>query len=84
MYRVALPITMPSDRAALEVALRGCAQPQPTARMVFIRDALTLDHLWVSPSLRQAVAAHPRLSLQEEVPLEFTGEGIMRLPWALA
>ncbi|RIK34165.1 MAG: hypothetical protein DCC55_33610 [Chloroflexi bacterium] len=84
MFRVALPITMPSDRAALEVALRGCAQPQPAARMVFIRDTLTLDHLYVSPNLRRAVEEHPRLSIQEEVPLEFTADGVMRLPWALA
>lgn len=84
MFRVSLPITMPSDRAALEVALRGCAQPQASARMVFIRDTLTLDQLYVSPSLRQAVAEHPRLSIQEEVPLQFTADGVMRCPWALA
>jgi hypothetical protein len=83
MFRVALPITMPSDRAALEVALRGCAQPQPAARMVFIRDTLTVDHLWVSPNLRQAVEEHPRLSILEETPLEFTANGVMRCPWAL-
>lgn len=83
MFRVSLPITMPSDRAALEVALRGCAQPQPDARMVFIRDTLTVDHLWVSPNLRQAVEDHPRLSILEETPLEFTATGVMRCPWAL-
>jgi hypothetical protein len=84
MFRVALPITMPSDRAALEVALRGCARPWDGARMVFIRDTLTLDHIWVSPNLRQAVEEHPRLSIQEEAPLQFTADGVMRCPWALA
>jgi hypothetical protein len=83
MYRVALPITMPSDCAALEVALRGCARPWEAARMVFIRDTLTLDHLWVSPNLRQAVEEHPRLSIQEETPLEFAANGAMRCPWSL-
>jgi hypothetical protein len=83
MFRVALPITMPSDRAALEVALRGCARPWDRARMVFIRDTLTLDHIWVSPNLRQAVEEHPRLSIQEEAPLQFTADGVMRCPWAL-
>ena len=33
---------------------------------------------------RRAVEEHPRLSIQEEVPLEFSAEGVMRLPWALA
>jgi hypothetical protein len=83
MFRVALPITMPSDRATLEVALRGCARPWEAARMVFIRDTLTLDHIWVSPNLRQAVEEHPRLSIQEEAPLQFTADGVMRCPWAL-
>ena len=83
MFRVSLPITMPDDKRALEVALRGCAQPQADARMVFIRDTLTVDHLWVSPNLRQAVEEHPRLSILEEVPLEFAIDGRMLCPWSL-
>ncbi len=84
MFRVSLPITMPDDKRALEVALRGCAQPQADARMVFIRDTLTVDQLWVSPNLRQAVEEHPRLSLIEEVPLQFGVDGAMLCPWKLA
>jgi len=84
MFRVSLPITMPDDKRTLEVALRGCAQPQADARMVFIRDTLTVDHLWVSPNLRQAVEEHPRLSILEEVPLEFASDGRMLCPWPLS
>ncbi len=69
MFRTSLPITMPDDRRAIMAALRGCAYPPETARMVFIRDTLTLDKLFVSPSLRQAVEEHPRLSLAGEIPL---------------
>ncbi|MEX1018886.1 MAG: hypothetical protein WDZ49_04470 [Litorilinea sp.] len=83
MWRVSLPITMPDDKRTLEVALRGCAEPQATARMVFIRDTLTLDEIWVSPSLRQAVEDHPRLRVLEEVPLSFAADGTMLSPWAL-
>lgn len=83
MFRVSLPITMADDRRALSVALRGCAMPQESARMVFIRDTLTLDKLWVSPSLRQAVLAHPRLTLVDEVPLAFDDAGAMVSPWRL-
>lgn len=83
MFRVSLPITMADDRRALSVALRGCAMPQDAARMVFIRDTLTVDKLWVSPSLRQAVLEHSRLTLVGEVPLAFDAVGTMTSPWAL-
>jgi len=84
MYRVSLPITMPDDRRALQVALRGCAMPPDQARMVFIRDTLTLDHFFVSPSLRQAVLDHPRLTLADEIPMNFGTAGNMLNPWALS
>lgn len=84
MFRVSLPITMADDKRALQVALRGCAMPQTEARMVFIRDTLTVDKLYVSPSLRQAVLDHPRLTLVEEVPLSFGAAGNMTSPWALS
>jgi hypothetical protein len=84
MHRVSLPITMADDRRTLEVALRGCGQQQETARLVFIRDTLTLDNMWVSPSLRGVVEEHPRLTLVDEVPLGFDAEGLMTAPWQLA
>lgn len=83
MFRASLPITMPDDRRALRVAVRGCAQPPETARLVFIQDTLHVDRLWVSPSLREQVEAHPQLTLSDEVPLAFTEQGMMRSPWQL-
>lgn len=83
MQRVSLPITMAGDRQALEVSLRGCGRSPDTARLVFIQDTLTLDRLWVSPNLRQAVETHPRLAVVDEVPLRFSPEGVMLSPWAL-
>jgi hypothetical protein len=83
MWRVSLPITLPDDRRALQVAIRGCAMPPDAARMVFIRDTLTLDEIWVSPSLRQAVEDHPRLSIVEEIPLSFSDRGALQAPWRL-
>ncbi|MEZ4725744.1 MAG: hypothetical protein R3E79_01265 [Caldilineaceae bacterium] len=68
MYRTSLPLTMPDDKAALQVALRGCARPWADARMVFIQDTLTLDHIWVSPNLRKDVEAHPRRHHQRRDP----------------
>jgi hypothetical protein len=82
LQRVHLPITMADDRRALQVAMRGCKRPPDVAGMVFIRDTLTLDRLWVSPSLRAEVEAHPRLSIVDESPLAFA-DGLMTSPWAL-
>lgn len=84
MQRSALPLTMADDRRAIAAALRGCAQPQETARMVFMRDSLTLDHLWISPSLREQIEAHPRLQIVDESALEFDESGAMTAPWTLS
>ncbi len=84
MFRVSLPITMPDDMRALHVAVRGCATGFEEPRMVFMRDTLTVDKLWVSPNLRQAVEDHPRLTIVDEVPLAFGKQGNMRSPWALS
>ncbi len=83
MWRVSMPITMADDRRALQVAIRGCARPPEAARMVFIRDTLALDRLWVSPNLRQAVNEHPRLKIVDEVPFTFGEHGNMVSPWSL-
>jgi hypothetical protein len=83
MFRVSLPITMPDDRRALQVAVRGCAQPPQAARMVFMQDTLHVDRLWVSPSLYQQVDAHPQLTAVNEVPLTINERGVMIAPWQL-
>jgi hypothetical protein len=81
MQRVNMPITMPDDRRALEVAMRGCARTPEETRMVFIRDTLTVDRLWVSQNMRAQVEAHPRLQIVEETPLQFDMNGLMLNPW---
>ncbi|MDX1521309.1 MAG: DUF2088 domain-containing protein [Anaerolineae bacterium] len=81
--RANLPLVMPSDQKAIQAAIRGCGQPQAKARVVYIQDTLTLDRLWVSPSLRPLVEANPRLTLIEEVPLSFDANGMMASPWEM-
>jgi hypothetical protein len=83
MFRVSLPITMPDDQRALQVAVRGCAQPAEAARIVFIQDTLHVDRMWVSSSLRQQVEAYPQLTITGEVPLTFDNQGTMTAPWQL-
>ena len=83
MQRSSLPITMATDKAAMELALRNCGQPAESARLVFIRDTLTLDRLWVSPNLRAEVEAHPRLKVVDELALSFASDGTMASPWMM-
>lgn len=77
-----IPLTMPTDETTLWTALRICAEPQDAARMVFIRDTLSLENFYVSPNMRELVEAHPRLHIVEEVPLSFEN-GVMTSPWQL-
>ena len=77
-----LPLTFADDERALEVSLRICAEPQEAARMVFIRDTLSLEDFYISPSMRAEAEAHPRLSISDEVPLSFE-HGSMQNPWQL-
>ena len=83
MQRTAMPITMPSDEQALQIALRNCGYSAAEARLVLIQDTLTLDRLWVSPNLRAQVETHERLSVVEEMPLAFDDAGAMQSPWHL-
>ena len=79
--KAALPIIMPSDRAALEVAVRCCGQQPAAARYVFMQDTLTVDTLWVSENLRAEVEAQARLAVIGECALSFSGDGEMVGPW---
>ncbi len=83
MFRAALPITMPNDRRALQVAVHGCGRPLETARWVFIENTLKLDQLWVSGTLGAQVQEHPRLQALDAVPLSFDANGMLTSPWHL-
>ncbi len=83
VMRNTLPITLPSDQSAIQVGFRSCARTASAARYVFIDNTLSLEHLWVSPNLHAEVEAHPRLSIEAEVPLAFSASGVITSPWKL-
>jgi len=84
LKRSGIPITMADDRRAMEVAVRACgAEPGSDITFVFTRNTLTVEHLWVCPSLRAQVEAHPRLKIVGEVPLAFDDYGNMISPWQM-
>jgi len=60
----ALPIVLPTGRAAIAAAIRACGRADPAgARVVRIKNTLHLEHLLVSPPLLPEVAANPDLEL---------------------
>ena len=83
MQRNSLPLTAPNDRSALGVSLRNCGHPMREARLVFIRDTLTLDRFWVSANLREFVEEYPQLEVVAHRPLTFSPDGSMKSPWDL-
>ena len=78
-----MPLTLPTDDKALQVAIRNCGAPADEARLVFINDTLNLTNLWVSPNMQAEVEANAQLSIVDEVALEFGQNGAMVSPWAL-
>jgi hypothetical protein len=83
MYRVSLPITMPDDQMAIQVAVRGSGRPAEDVRMVFIRNTSSLQTLWASPNLRAEVETSDTLVQTGVVPLSFDREGRMSSPWQI-
>jgi len=64
VQRAKMPSVLPTDRAAIAVALRACARPDPqNARLVRIKNTLELSELWISESLLSEARAHARLTV---------------------
>ena len=84
MFRMSVPVICADDHRAICAVVRGCGNPVPeSAKMMFIHNTLSLEHFWVSPSLRAEVEAHPRLNIEGELPLSFGAHGAMTSPWLM-
>lgn len=77
LERARIPITLPTDREVLRVALETCWRVDPMeARLAFIPNTLELQSLWVSPALADEVASNPRLERETEFePIPFLPDG---------
>ena len=74
-----IPITLPTEQAVIQSGLSGIDPAQ--ARVVFIRNTLDLEQLWVSEALLAAVKSTPGLTqLGGLEPLKFTADGKMIVP----
>jgi len=76
---VRIPMVMESDRDAIAAALIMCAGVEPPeARLVRIRNTLSLRRMWVSEALLGEVEADPRLRVIEPPrPLRFDEDGAL-------
>jgi len=70
-----LPLALPSDREAIEVALySSLAGPEP--RLCRIKNTACLDELWVSAGLLDEVKRNSELSVAQPLgPMNFNEEG---------
>lgn len=72
-----IPVTMPTDRDAIEIALRTCGLPQPErARMVRIKNTLELERIYISESILGEVRANPNIEIVgslQDLPFDILG-----------
>jgi hypothetical protein len=78
-----VPIHFPNDREAIEAALRSLALPDlGGARVVRIRDTLSVGTLCFSESLRHAVRNDCSVEVAGTArPFQFDAEGNLTAPW---
>lgn len=80
---VRIPMVMATDRDAVAVALHTCVRVEPgRQKLVWIRNTLELEEIWVSEALLPEIADTNRfrvLSMPEEIP--FDDNGNAHLAW---
>jgi Lactate racemase N-terminal domain len=77
LERARIPLTLPTDRDVIAVALDTCWRIDPMqARVVIIPNTLELKTLWVSPALDDDVRSISELSREGDfVPIPFLEDG---------
>jgi hypothetical protein len=78
LQRGFIPITMPTDRAAIAAALSSLPLSDPSAaRIVRIPNTLHLERLAVSEALLPELAGRADVTVGEAEPLRFTPDGML-------
>ncbi|HLK46770.1 MAG TPA: hypothetical protein VKT49_01470 [Bryobacteraceae bacterium] len=77
------PIHYPTDRECLEQIMptTGRLDPQDV-RIGWIRNTLELARLGLSENLRDQIALHPLLAIEDTIPMEFDRTGNLLSPFA--
>lgn len=75
------PVALPTDREVISTGLMG--KDSADARVVWIRNTLELDTLWLSPALLEEAEKRPSLNqIGPAQDLRFDGEGALLAPTA--
>ena len=74
-----IPITLPTDREAVEAALQTIGTVEPSkARVAHIRNTLELDTIAVSEALLPEISDHPQFAVTgSPSPLSFDTTGAL-------
>jgi len=77
-----IPINLPTDQEAIQVALKTCARvDHPKSRIVWIKNTLSLEKIFVSDTLLPEIQKNPQLEiLGEPKGMTFDGKGNLLLP----
>jgi hypothetical protein len=78
LERAFIPITLPSDREAIDAAVASLSMPDLSqARIARIRNTLHLDEIWLSPPLLAEVAGRLGFETGPLAPLRFAADGTL-------
>jgi len=79
LQRSRIPLSMPTDREAIQAGLETCWRIDPAlARVVVIPNTLELQSLWVSQALDNELCDHPHVIRETDFqPMPFLGDGLL-------
>jgi hypothetical protein len=77
-----IPMYMPSDREAIQLALKTCARvTHPHSRMLWIKNTLSLENIYASEPLMPDIQRNPELELMGDPrAIKFDEKGDLLLP----
>jgi hypothetical protein len=78
-----MPVVLPDDREAMLAATRTSPLRAEGPRVVYVRDTLELEHVWVSEACRPLLAARDGIEIVSgPEPLRFDDHGRLQSPFA--
>jgi hypothetical protein len=78
LERIKIPVICPTDRDALETAMRSCHYiPEGAEKIVRIRNTLHLDELWVSDTVAGILGQAPKTEITDKKLRLFMPDGKM-------
>jgi hypothetical protein len=81
VVRASIPMTFGSDRELIRQALFALKLEPQRVRLIYIKNTLQLDEVWVSAPLKEQLAQSPQCSLEEgPLQLPFDEQGALQLP----